>query len=173
MRGMDRKIKRTIIDISRDQTELDFDEAELSQPFTFPEYQRSLIMDRFLADLTDMGIVAVIYFLFIATTYMQMPAGASLDRRVAGIYTAGFLFLVGVYFLLFMLSASQTPGMKLRQLVAVNREGILLEPKTACMRGFGYLVSIAPLMLGFVWAVIDPEHLTWADKVSGTYLKKL
>jgi hypothetical protein len=28
-------------------------------------------------------------------------------------------------------------------------------------------------MLGFLWAVIDPEHLTWADKVSGTFLKKI
>jgi uncharacterized RDD family membrane protein YckC len=72
-----------------------------------------------------------------------------------------------------MLSASQTPGMKLRGLVAVSREDTLLDPKEACVRGFGYFVSIVPLMLGFVWAVIDPEHLTWADKVSGTYLKKI
>ena len=40
------------------------------------------------------------------------------------------------------------------------------------MRGFGYLISILPLMLGFIWMLIDPEHLTWADKVSGTYVKK-
>jgi len=170
---MDRKIKRTIIDISQEQTEMDFDEAQLSPPFTFPEYQRSLIRDRFIADLTDVGIVAAMYILFVVTTYLQMPAGETMDRRVVGIYMGGFLLLVGVYFLLFMLSASQTPGMKLNQLVAVNREGDALDPRTACMRGFGYLISIVPLMLGFIWAVIDPEHLTWADKVSGTYLKKL
>ena len=63
--------------------------------------------------------------------------------------------------------------MKNRRLIAVSREGTLLEPKSACMRGLGYLVSIVPLLLGFVWAVIDPEHLTWADKVSGTFLKKI
>jgi uncharacterized RDD family membrane protein YckC len=171
--GVERKMKRTIIDISRYQTELDFDEAELSQPFTFPEYQRGLISDRLLADLTDMGFVAAIYSVFIVLTYLQMPDGVSIDRRVAGIYAAGFLVLVAVYYLLFMLSASQTPGMKLRQLVAVSREGDTLEPQTACMRGFGYFISIVPLMLGFVWAAIDPEHLTWADKVSGTYLKKI
>jgi uncharacterized RDD family membrane protein YckC len=170
---MDRKTKRTIIDISQYQPGLDFEEAELSPPFTFPEYQRGLLTARFAADLTDMGIVAAIYSLFVATTYFQMPAGAALDRRIFGIYAAGFLLLVGVYFLLFMLSASQTPGMKMRHLVAVNREDAMLDPKAACMRGFGYFVSIVPLMLGFIWAVIDPEHLTWADKVSGTYLKKL
>jgi uncharacterized RDD family membrane protein YckC len=170
---MDRKIKRTIIDISQDQPELDFDEAALSLPFTFPEYQRSLIPARLKADLTDIGIVAGIYILFVAVTYFQMPDAAAIDRKIVGIYTAGFLFLLGIYFLLFMLTASQTPGMKIQELIAVNREGIPLEPRTACMRGFGYFISIVPLMLGFIWALIDPEHLTWADKVSGTYLKKL
>jgi uncharacterized RDD family membrane protein YckC len=170
---MDRKIKRTIIDISQDQPELDFDEAALSLPFTFPEYQRSLLSSRLLADLTDMGIVAGTYILFVALTYFQMPDGARVDRRIVGVYIAGFLLMLGIYFLLFMISASQTPGMKMRQLHAVSREGTPLDPKTACLRGFGYFISIVPLMLGFVWALIDPEHLTWADKVSGTYLKKL
>jgi len=170
---MDRKIRRTIIDISRGQPELDFDEAALSLPFTFPEYQRSLVSSRLLADLTDLGIVAGVYILFVALTYFQMPDGAPVDRRIVGVYIAGFLLMLGIYFLLFMISASQTPGMKMRQLVAVSRDGTPLEPKTACLRGFGYFISIVPLMLGFAWALIDPEHLTWADKVSGTYLKKL
>jgi len=170
---MDRKIKRTIIDISQDQPALDFDEAALSLPFTFPEYQRSLLSSRLLADLTDMGIVAGVYILFVVTTYFQMPEAATIDRRIVGVYIAGFLLLLGIYFLLFMLSASQTPGMKMRQLMAVNREGVPLEPRAACIRGFGYFISIVPVMLGFAWALIDPEHLTWADKVSGTYLKKL
>jgi uncharacterized RDD family membrane protein YckC len=170
---MDRNSKRTIIDISQYQPGLDFEEAELSPSFTFPEYQRGLLAARFAADLSDVGIVAGIYSLFVATTYLQMPAGVVVDRRILGIYAAGFLLLVGVYFLLFMLSASQTPGMKMRHLIAVSREDALLDPRAACLRGFGYFVSIVPLMLGFIWAFIDPEHLTWADKVSGTYLKKL
>jgi uncharacterized RDD family membrane protein YckC len=63
--------------------------------------------------------------------------------------------------------------MKQRQLTVVSQDGSPLDPVRACMRGFGYLVSILPLMLGFLWAVIDPEHLTWADKVSGTYIKRI
>ena len=122
---------------------------------------------------TDFGIVAGIYLVFIIATFLEMPEAAALDRRIAGIYGAGFLLLVAIYFFLFMLSASQTPGMKHRGLTVVTKEGSSLGPQHACMRGFGYLISILPLMLGFLWAVIDPEHLTWADKVSGTYLKKL
>ncbi|SRR5213593_1862170 len=170
---MDRKAKRTIIDLSGRQPELDFEEAEHSPPFTFPEYQRSVLPDRFAAGLIDFGIVGIAYIIFIVSTFLQMPEGAPLDRRIAGIYAAGFLILVGVYFLLFMLSASQTPGMKLRGLVVVNREEHLLDPATACLRSFGYFISILPLMLGFIWAAIDPEHLGWADKVSGTYVKKV
>jgi uncharacterized RDD family membrane protein YckC len=170
---MDRKTRRTIIDLSKHQTEMDFEEAAMSPPFTFPEYQRGLLRDRFTADLTDIGIVALGYSLFVLATFMQMPVDTVLDRKLVGVYIAGFLVLIGVYFLLFMLSASQTPGMKTRQLIAVNREGTFLDSKNAVLRGFGYFVSIAPAMLGFLWALIDPDHLTWADKVSGTYLKKL
>jgi len=128
---------------------------------------------RAAAGATDFGIVAAIYLVFIIATFLEMPEAAALDRRIAGIYGAGFLLLVAIYFFLFMLSASQTPGMKHRGLTVVTKEGSSLGPQHACMRGFGYLISILPLMLGFLWAVIDPEHLTWADKVSGTYLKKL
>ena len=171
---MDRKSKRTIISIEdNSQPELDFEEAAHLHPFTFPEYQRGLIAARITAGLIDLGIVAVAYAIFLMTTFAEMPEGFSLDKRVLGIYGVCFFALVVVYFLLFMLSASQTPGMKRAQLIVVNKDGELLDPKHACMRGFGYLISILPLLLGFVWVLIDPDHLTWADKVSSTYIKRV
>jgi uncharacterized RDD family membrane protein YckC len=170
---MDRKSKRTVISIEEDQPQLDFEEAEHLLPFTFPEYQRGLISLRIAAGLTDLGIVAAVYSIFVMATFAEMPENFALDKRVLGIYGVCFFALVAVYFFLFMLSASQTPGMKYRRLVAVTREGHLLDPKQACMRGFGYIISILPMLLGFIWMLIDPEHLTWADKVSGTYVKKL
>jgi uncharacterized RDD family membrane protein YckC len=169
---MDQKHNRTIIAIE-EQPQLDFDEAENSQPFTFPDYQRELISHRIFAGVTDVGIVAAIYIVFVLTTFIEMPEAVSADRTVFGVYAIGFLLLIAIYFLLFMLSASQTPGMKARHLTVVTREGTPLDPRSACMRGFGYFISLIPLMLGFVWALLDPEHLTWADKVSGTYIKKL
>ena len=170
---MDRKSKRTVISIEEIQPELDFEEAEQSLPFTFPEYQGELLVSRIMAGLMDFGIVALIYSVLIITTLLEMPESFAVDRRVLGIYGAGFFLLAAVYFFLFMLSASQTPGMKHKQLTVVTKEGSSLDPRRACMRGFGYLISILPVMLGFVWAAIDPEHLTWADKVSGTFVKKI
>jgi len=170
---MERK-KRTVISIAEAQPVLDFDEAEQSPPFTFPEYQRQLILERISAGTTDFGIVAVMYLLFVIITYLQMPPGSVIfDKRIAGIYLVGYLVLIAIYYFLFMLSASQTPGMKVRHLIAVTRRDTTLDLRDACFRGFGYLISILPLMLGFVWAVVDPEHLTWADKVSGTFVRKM
>ena len=171
---MDRKSKRTVISLEDEyQSKLDFEEAEHSLPFTFPEYQRDLIIPRITAGATDLGIVASVFLLFLVTTFTQMPDGFSLDKRVLGIYVVSFFALVAIYFFLFMLSGSQTPGMKRQHLIVVTKEGQPLDPKQACMRGFGYLISILPVLLGFVWMLIDPEHLTWADKVSSTYIKKL
>ena len=173
MSNTERKSKRTVISIEEYQPQLDFEEAEHSLPFTFPEYQRELIAPRIAAGLTDFGVAAVIYIIFLVTTYVEMPESHSIDKRVLGIYGLCFFALVAIYFFLFMLSASQTPGMKYHRLTVVTKEGQPLDPKHACMRGFGYLISILPVLLGFIWMLIDPEHLTWADKVSGTYVKKL
>jgi uncharacterized RDD family membrane protein YckC len=174
MANTERRPKRTVISIEEDhQTQLDFEDAAHMLPFTFPEYQRELIVSRIAAGVTDFAVVAAIYAIFVVVTFAELPATFSADRRVLGIYGVCFLTLVVIYFFLFMLSASQTPGMKSRRLVVVSREGELLTPRQACMRGFGYLISILPVLLGFAWILIDPEHLSWADKVSSTYVKKL
>jgi uncharacterized RDD family membrane protein YckC len=164
---------RTVISIEEDQPALDFEEAEHALPFTFPEYQRELLSSRIAAGAVDLGIVALVFSLFIIATYLEMPDNVELDRHVLGTYGVCFFAFVAIYFFLFMISASQTPGMKRHGLSAVTKEGLPLDPLQACLRGFGYFISILPVMLGFVWALIDPEHLTWADKVSGTYVKKM
>lgn len=170
---MERKSKRTVISIEEYQPEFDFEEAEHSPGFTFPEYQRGVIVPRITAGVIDLAIVAVVYLLFIATTIFEMPDNFTPDKRVVCVYGLCYFALVGIYFFLFMLSGSQTPGMKHQRLIVVNKEEQPLDARQACMRGFGYLISILPVLLGFLWMLIDPEHLTWADKVSGTYVKKL
>lgn len=167
------KAKRTVISILEYQPQLDFEDAEHFPPFTFPEYQRGLLVSRIVAGITDLTVVASIFIIFLITTYVEMPESLSIDKRVLGVYGLCFFAFVAIYFFLFMLSASQTPGMKYFQLTVVTREGQPLDPKQACLRAFGYLISILPVLLGFIWMLIDPEHLTWADKVSGTYIKKV
>lgn len=162
-----------MISIEEYQPRFDFEEAENAPQFTLPEYQRRLLGPRIAAGVTDLAIVAAVFVIFLVTTYLEMPENYTPDRSVIGIYSLCYFSLVNIYLFLFMLSASQTPGMKFRGLSVVTLDGVLLDPKRACLRGLGYLISILPLLLGFVWMLIDPEHLTWADKVSATYVKKV
>src|SRR5689334_6164619 len=133
---MERK-KRTVISIPEVQPELDFAEAELSPPFTFPEYQRDIIGPRFQAGLMDFSIVGLIYVVFVIITFLQMaPDSTIMDKRVIGVYGLAYFLLVAIYYFLFMLSAGQTPGMKMRQLTVVTRDDVALDPRGSCLRGF-------------------------------------
>jgi len=163
---------RTIIDISAGQPGLDFEHSDYLAEFTLPEYQRRLLVPRTYALLTDLGIVLGLFLIFVVVTLSEMPETALLDRHALGVYGAAYLILTVVYFALSMLNTSQTTGMYVHHLVAVTGRGARLSPGEALYRALGYAVSIVPVFLGFLWAFIDPEHLTWTDKVSGTFIKR-
>ena len=166
-----RKARRTIINLLN-QPALDFDNDDFAAEFTFPDYQGRLLMARTYAMLTDLGIVFVPYVLFVSATMSEMAGPIEINRTVIGIYAVAFLILLVVYLALFAMSTSQTTGKRLHGLTLVNRKGRPLSPPEALLRTFGYLISAVPFMLGFLWAYIDPEHLTWADKVSDTFVKR-
>jgi uncharacterized RDD family membrane protein YckC len=168
---MQRKGRRTVIDISR-QPGLDFDDQNYEAEFTLPGYQQKLLLPRTYALLTDLAIVFGLFLIFVVATLSEMAGDLTINRTVLGIYAAAYLILVVAYLSLFMLSTSQTTGMRFLNLTVVNRRGNPLTPPEALMRAFGYLISATPVMFGFLWAYIDPEHLTWADKVSETFVKK-
>jgi uncharacterized RDD family membrane protein YckC len=54
------------------------------------------------------------------------------------------------------------------QLEVVSYQGNAISFREARLRSFGYLVSLGCFGLGFLWALFDPEQLTWHDKISRT-----
>lgn len=164
---------RTIIDISAGQKGLNFEHNDYLAEFTLPEYQRGLLLLRVYALMTDLAIVFGVFLIFVVVTFSEIPVTTRLDRQALGVYGLAYLTLVLVYFALSMLSTSQTTGMYLHRLVAVTGSGARLSPTEAIFRTLGYTVSFVPFFVGFLWAFIDPEHLTWADKVSGTFVKRV
>lgn len=170
---MERRSRPTVIDISRIQPGLDFEDRTYIPEFTLPEYQRTLLGARASALATDLAIVFGLYLIFPAATLLEIGGSVSWDRKALAVYALAYLALVCVYFLISMLSMSQTPGMQIYGLRAVSREESPLLPDEALQRSLGYLVSVLPLFFGFLWAFIDPEHLTWTDKVSGTFVKRV
>jgi uncharacterized RDD family membrane protein YckC len=86
---------------------------------------------------------------------------------VLGFVATSFLFF---YFGVFTALAYATPGLLWMGLEVRNTEGLRPTTQEAFWRAFGYLVSIAALMLGFVWALVDNETLTWHDRMSRTFI---
>jgi uncharacterized RDD family membrane protein YckC len=91
----------------------------------------------------------------------------SLDFGIV-ISAAGFFLLL--YFALFTALAFATPGQSALALRVRTLDGETPEPAAAIWRAFGYLVSTAALMLGFLWAALDSDGLAWHDRMSGTCL---
>jgi uncharacterized RDD family membrane protein YckC len=92
------------------------------------------------------------------------------DKMDAVVYLiVGYLFYA-LYFSLFTTLAGATPGMQLRALSIVRLDGTLPDTRQLLWRSFGYLLSGATLMLGFVWALWDEDRFTWQDRISQTYV---
>ncbi len=124
---------------------------------------------RLLAGLADTGVLLLGAILF---SLIFWRAGGHLSSQPLNLAVLAFIavFFVFVYFALSITFAASTPGLLWLGIEVRNLDGLPPTPREALWRAFGYLVSIAALMLGFVWALVDSESLTWHDRMSGTYL---
>lgn len=84
--------------------------------------------------------------------------------------TLGLLYVQ--YFVLFSMMGGATPGMMFAGLRVVSYEGTTPDPGRLMWRSFGYAVSGATAMLGYLWALWDQDHLTWHDRISQTYVTR-
>lgn len=102
--------------------------------------------------------------------FRSLGGQITLEKVDAIVYLAVAYLFYGLYFCLFTTLAGATPGMQLRGLIAVRLDGSLPDTRQLLWRNFGYLLSGATLMLGFLWALWDEDHFTWQDRISQTYL---
>jgi uncharacterized RDD family membrane protein YckC len=83
-----------------------------------------------------------------------------------------YVLSVGIglaYFVYFWSSTGQTPGKMVMGLKVVSSEsGQILTYQEAAIRYVCTLVSGIPLGLGYFWAIWDPKHDTWHDKLAKT-----
>jgi uncharacterized RDD family membrane protein YckC len=125
---------------------------------------------RFLAGMVD-GLMLLFALAGFVAIFWWVVGGRlhwrPVDQGVLA-FVAGFLVLF--YFALFGRLASATVGQQAVGLVLRDLDGGAPTPGQAFWRAFGYLVSLSALMLGFIWALVDSEGLTWHDRISGTLL---
>jgi uncharacterized RDD family membrane protein YckC len=133
------------------------------------EAQCAPVGRRFLAGIVDALILLVAVALFGATFWL---AGVRLSLNPINIGVLGLIgvFLFLAYFGSFTAVTAATPGLSSLGIRVCSREGTPPTGRESCWRAFGYLISVAALLLGFVWAVFDSEGLTWHDRMSGTFL---
>jgi uncharacterized RDD family membrane protein YckC len=118
-------------------------------------------LDAFFLALTCVGFFGM---------FRSLGGEMMLDKMDAVVYAAVAFLFYAQYFFLFTTLAGATPGMQLRGLTIVRLDGSLPDTRQLLWRSFGYLVSGATLMLGFLWSLWDEDHFTWQDRISQTYI---
>jgi len=88
---------------------------------------------------------------------------------VFGALVQSVLFLESfVFFAWFWMRAGQTAGMRAWRLRLVSDSGAHISLNQATVRFFAAIISLAPLGLGYWWALADREHRSWPDILSGS-----
>jgi uncharacterized RDD family membrane protein YckC len=124
---------------------------------------------RFTAGVVD-GVVLLSGAGLFALIFWVVGGHVSLDAlNLAVLGSISTLFFLA-YFGIFIALSSSTPGLLWMNLEIRSLDGGTPSPQESFWRAFGYLVSAASLMLGFIWAAVDGDHLTWHDHMSGTFI---
>lgn len=93
----------------------------------------------------------------------QIPPGSWWYRVY--LYLAGFLF-----FGYFWTAKGQTLGMRAWRLVIVQTDHTAITWQQAAVRYLAATLSLGAFGLGYLWAIVDKDKLTWHDTFSNTRL---
>jgi uncharacterized RDD family membrane protein YckC len=153
------------------QPELDFESLlqQSAQQLTNRLVPVAPLRHRVHAGLLDAGFLVISYGGFLLM-FASLGNPLTFGRVEVAVYAAALFLIYGLYITLFTGFGSATPGMLLRNLHAVSFDGNPPSQQQMLWRSFGYLVSAAAGLLGFLWALWDEDHLTWHDRISQTYL---
>jgi uncharacterized RDD family membrane protein YckC len=127
------------------------------------------LAERRMAGLLD-GIFLVLTYAGFLALFRSLGGQIQFQKMDALVYFAAFYLLYAQYFFLFTALAGSTPGMQLRGLTVVRLDGHLPDTRQLLWRSFGYMLSGATLMMGYLWALWDEDRFTWQDRISQTYI---
>ena len=128
---------------------------------TLGERKRAGMLDAVFVLLSFAGFLGL---------FRTLGGHLTFGKSDVAVYAAALAVFYAQYFALFTAFGGTTPGMMVRGLRVVSFDGSVPRPRQLLWRSFGYLVSGGTLLLGFLWAQWDDDHLTWHDRISQTYL---
>ena len=124
---------------------------------------------RFLGGMIDALVLSMAAGVF-ALIFWRAGGHLSLNTFNLAIVAIITIFVALAYFGAFTALTSTTPGLLWVGIEVRSLQGGHPTRRQSFWRAFGYLVSASALFLGFVWALVDSEGLTWHDRMSDTFL---
>lgn len=125
---------------------------------------------RLLAIVVDCSLMLAA---FAALLRLAAPGARFLHApRFAEVCAVLLFVLAGAgYQALFTNFTTITPGMWYAGIGLCTLEGYIPERRQRCARLLALLLSVLPMGMGLAWSLFDEDHLTWHDRLSGTYLR--
>ncbi len=138
-------------------------------PAPFRAFPVAPLRQRCRAAIWD-GMIIGFGYVFLVTAYW-LSGGELPHQKIATAATVlGLAFLPWFYHYLFLVLCGATPGMNREGLRLVNFDGRPATVDQRRRRAICVTFSAAPLLVGFLWAAVDEETLTWHDRITETCL---
>lgn len=147
------------------------DAADEAFAFDLP-LQVAPVSLRVRAALIDSAIVSVAVAMFSAIFYAtarSMPSGKSSALILC--LTLGLIW--SMYQLLFLIYSGTTPGMNAAHLGISDFHDNVPAARTRAARAVSLALVCLSCGLGFLWALLDEDHLGWHDRMTQTYPRQL
>jgi uncharacterized RDD family membrane protein YckC len=132
-------------------------------------YQAPLTL-RAMAAVVDGSLVLGMFSgitLAVASRLHALPGMRAAELGAA----AAMLLLSALYLGLFIGVGQRTPGMCYARIALSTFEGEVPSRRMRLQRLAALVASVLPVGVGVLWSMFDEDHLSWHDRLSGTYLR--
>ena len=126
---------------------------------------------RFLAGVLDASLLLIALGAFWGV-FHQLGGAISADHEGVRAFGITAFLLMGFYWAFHVGFFGETPGMTWLGLRLLSFHGRRANGRQRAARVLGLLFSTTTFGIGFVWALLDDEKLTWHDRISKTFISR-
>ncbi len=127
---------------------------------------------RRIAALCYDALLIVAVLMIVTWLLLPFTRGMAITRESVGafeyLYRALLLGLIVAYYGLSWTRSGETVGMLAWKIRVVRKDGSPLKWRDVLVRLVAAALSWLPAGLGYLWMLVDREHLTWHDRLSHT-----
>ena len=132
---------------------------------------------RLAAMAIDSAVLAFLLWLYngiLPILFGRGWMGAAASDAAGGAYWTLVMLIstliVAAYFIIFWHWRGQTPGKLALRITIVRFNGDPIGWGGAIMRFMGYIISVMPILIGFIWVAFDSRRQGLHDKLAETYV---